>query len=101
MNGYQLQADSYRQYLEQYKDTPPEVVEHMNREIKVNDMLASLTKQEIMMIFDTGAYNEVLQAYCYKAMEMAEIPAEKLGEVRGNIKYLLDTVGASEIITKD
>jgi hypothetical protein len=31
-------------------------------------------------------------------MEMAEIPAEKLGEVRGNIKYLLDTIGASEIV---
>ena len=40
MNGYQLQADSYRQILTKKKDTlPTEVVKDMETKIKVFDIL--------------------------------------------------------------
>jgi hypothetical protein len=97
MNGYKLMAASYRQYLEQHPEEPDEIKQQLLAEIKVNELLAGLSEQEIMMIFDSGAYNEVIKSYCRKAMEMANIAPDKLSEVRDNIGYLLETVKAGEV----
>jgi uncharacterized protein len=97
MNGYKLMAASYHKYLEQHPEEPDEIKQQLLAEIKVNELLAGLSEAEIMMIFDTGAYNEVIKSYCRKAMEMANIAPDKLSEVRDNIGYLLETKKAAEI----
>ena len=50
MNGYQFQADAYRQYLEQHPNE--ENKEYMERCIKVNEFLATCTKEEIEAVQD-------------------------------------------------
>jgi len=46
MNGYQFQADAYRKYLEQNPNE--ENKEYMERIIKVNEFLATCTKEDIL-----------------------------------------------------
>jgi hypothetical protein len=98
MNGYKLMAASYKKYLEQHPEEPDEVKQQLLAEIKVNELLAGLSEPEIMMIFDSGAFNQVIKSYCYKAMEMANIAPDKLSEVRDNIGYLLETTKAGEVV---
>lgn len=97
MNGYELHANSYREYLEKNPDLPQENREHIESKIKTLDIMASLSEQERMMLFDTGAYNDVLKGYCRKAMQNCDIDHEKIQQVIGEIGYLLDTITASNI----
>lgn len=97
MNGYTLHAESYKRYLETHPDMPQENREHIESEIKTLEIMATLTEQERMMLFDTGAYNDVLKGYCRRAMANCDIPKDKQQEVIEEIKYLLDTIKASEV----
>ena len=49
-------------------------------------------------MFDSGAFNDVLTAYCKKAMLNCKIDDEIIDKVMGEIKWLLDTEKASPII---
>lgn len=57
MNGYQFQADAYRKYLEQNPNE--ENKEYMERIIKVNEFLATCTKEDIEELYNTSAFNEI------------------------------------------
>ena len=67
MNGYQFQADAYRKYLEQHSDE--ENKESIERSIKVNEFLATCTKEDIVELYNTSAFNEITKAYAKKAMQ--------------------------------
>ena len=56
-----------------------------------------LDEEERRMIFDTGAYNDIVKTYCKKAMEMHEMSEEDIQAVLGNIGYLFDTIRATEL----
>lgn len=97
MNGYELHANAYRKFLREDDSLSEEVKASIEREIKILDIMANLSEQERMMLFDTGAYNDVLKSYCRKAMQNCDIDHEKIQQVIGEIGYLLDTIGASNI----
>lgn len=96
MNGYQLQADSYRVYLEQHPNE--ENKESMERTIKVNGFLATCTKEEIEELYNTGAFNEITKAYAKKAMANLGFKEKEVEAVQDEIRWLHDTVGAGAII---
>lgn len=98
MNGYELHANTYRETLKQQGDSlPQEVKASVEREIKILDIMAKLDEKERRMIFDTGAYNDIVKTYCKKAMEMHEMSEEDIQAVLGNIGYLFDTIRATEL----
>ena len=50
-------------------------------------------------MFDSGAFNEVMAAYCKKAMLNCKVDDETIDKVMSEIKWLLDnTEKASPII---
>lgn len=98
MNGYELHANAYRETLKQQGDSlPQEVKSSVEREIKILDIMAKLDEKERRMIFDTGAYNDIVKEYCKRAMEMHNMNDENIKDVLGNISYLFDTIRATEL----
>ena len=98
MNGYELHANAYRDVLKREGDTlQQEVKASIEKEIKVLDIMAKLDEKERKMIFDTGAYNDIVKEYCRKAMEMHNMSYEDIQAVLGNIKYLFDSINATEL----
>lgn len=97
MNGYELHANAYRKILREDDSLSEEVKASIEREIKILDIMANLSEQERMMLFDTGAYNDIVKEYCRKAMEMHNMSYEDIQAVLGNIKYLFDSIKATEL----
>lgn len=96
MNGYQMHIDAYRQVLE--SDRTDIDRDFIKAEIKALEPFAERTEEERLRMFNSGAYNEVLKAYCRKAMQNCNIDDNTISNVMNEIKWLLDTVGATEII---
>ena len=92
MNGYQFQADAYRKYLEQHPNE--ENKESIEKTIKVNEILAICTKEEIEELYNTGTFNEITKAYAKKAMQNLGFQKKEVEAVQDEIKWLHDTIGA-------
>lgn len=96
MNRFQLDIESYKQMLENNsKDIDRD---YIMSEIKALEPFAERTEEEIIKLFDSGAFNEVMTAYCKKAMLNCKVDDETIDKVMGEIKWLLDTEKASQII---
>ena len=95
MNGYQFQADAYRKYLEQHSDE--ENKESIERSIKVNEFLATCTKEDIVELYNTSAFNEITKAYAKKAMQNLDFKKKEVEAVQDEIKWLHDTIYAGTI----
>lgn len=96
MNGYTMEADAYRHFLEKNPDT--ENREYLERKVKVFDILASLDRKDIAMIFDTGAYNELTKQYIKQAMEMCNYGKEDISKVLSAVSNLFDIQTAIETL---
>lgn len=96
MNGYKLVADSYRKILEE-REFSEDAKKNIETIIKVNDILASLTKNEIKEMYNSGAFNEITEGYTEKAMENLGFERDQIWAVIQEIHYLHDMHGAEEI----
>ena len=96
MNGFEMSAESCRVAIEKYNLTG-KAREGMERKIKVYDFLATTNEAERMEIFNSGCFNDVLKAYCKKAMYECDIDDRKAEEVIEQIGRLLDTQTAEQI----
>ena len=96
MNGYEFTIAGYKQILE--SDRQDIDRDYIRAEIKSLEPFAERSEEERLKMFDSGAFNEVLKAYCKAAMKNCEIKQEDISRVLREISYLLDTVKASEII---
>lgn len=94
MNGFQLLADSYRKLKAQ---CPGEDNSDVDRQIKTLDFLAGCDDAEIYCLFDSGAFNDVLKAYCEKALLNCGIDEEDRRNVMREIRLLLSEKTASDI----
>ena len=61
-------------------------------------MLNHKTDSEICAIFSTGAFNDILKGYCKKAIENCELDKKQIDAVMDELKWLLDTCNAKEIL---
>lgn len=96
MNGFEMQAYAYRQYLE--KNPTNANREYLEKQIRVYDFLGSCSEEEICMLYDSGAFNDITRAYCKKAMTNMELSKKDVKTVDDEIYKLHDLLSASEIL---
>ena len=96
MNSYQSYIESYKQILESNRKDIDR--EYIKSEIKALEPFAERTDEEIIKMFDSGAFRDILKAYCKKAMQNCKIDDYTIDRVMSEIKWLLDTEKASQII---
>lgn len=96
MNGYELIAKSYETLIK--RDDPQIDREACKSKIKVYRALASLSESEILEIFNSGAFNDVLNGYCRMALNNCKVKSDKVSEIMDEIKWLLDTMSAEQVV---
>lgn len=94
MNGFKIQAEAYRQVL---KDNPDDR-EYIENSIMILDFLGNLNEDGLYKVFDSGAFNEITDAYCIQAMSNAGIVGEQAVSVIREMHCLFDTIRAADII---
>lgn len=52
----------------------------------------------MIKMFDSGAFSDILKAYCKKATQNCKIDDDTIDRVMSEIKLLLDTEKTSQII---
>lgn len=95
---YKSEIEVYQQVLESGRSKIDQ--DYLAAKIKSLEPFAERTEEEILMMFNCGAFNDVLRAYCRVAMVNCHIDDDTISRVLGEINVLLDTVGASEIISR-
>ena len=96
MNEYKMQIEMYRQVLASDRTNIDR--DCIEAEIRALEPFAERTEQEIAKMFNCGAFNDILKAYCRKAMQNCNVNSETVSNVMNEVKWLLDTVSANEII---
>lgn len=69
MDGYRIMAESYKKAVEQGKLTEEEARPH----IKAFELLGELTQEDLYTMVDTTAFNEIIKAYCRRALREASV----------------------------
>lgn len=93
MNGYTLMADSYRKAVEQGKFTEEEV----RPNIRVYELLAELTQEDLYRMIDSTAFNEIIKTYCRRALREASVEENVEENVLTQLKLLFDEMTAKEV----
>lgn len=94
-NTFTETAESYKEYLEKKKDIQPELRKHLEKLIKVNELLADLDEAELNMIFDSQIFNDTARSYFKLALEKSKINTDTIQDVLSEINYLFDTMDAA------
>ena len=68
MNGYTMLAESYKKLLQEGKVTEEEA----KKNIKVMEFLAECSEEEINIMFDSAAFNEIMKEYVRRASSIAD-----------------------------
>lgn len=95
MNGYKILLESYKEMLNN-----PNIAnkDSIHAEIKALEPFVDRTEEEINRMFDSGAFNQILKAYCKEAMMNCGLNRDIISKVISDIEYLLDTKRANEIL---
>lgn len=93
MNGFKLLADSYRKLVEQGKLSEEEA----KRDIEIYDFLATCNQDDFYTMVDSSAFNDIIKAYCRKALKNANTDKETEDRVMNELGWLFDTVGAKGV----
>lgn len=89
-NGYKTQADAYREYLAAHACDGP-VKETLERDIRIYDFLATCAEPDIRALYDTGAFNGIIAAYCRAAARDAGLTDEQTDALMDALRWLIDT----------
>lgn len=97
MNGFQMQADTYRNLLETDKTLDREAIQ---KRIKAYDFLATCDREEALALFDSSAFNDVVKGYLKMAVDHLELEDDVRKDLRSELlnefRYLFDTVRAGQ-----
>ena len=96
MANYDILIKSYENVLEKKSDNGD--VEAIKLSINAMKTLNDKTDDEIYALFSTGAFNDILKGYCKKALENCKLEKKQIDAVMDELKWLLDTRGAKEIL---
>lgn len=84
MDGYRIMAESYKKAVEQGKLTEKEARPY----IKVFELLGELTQEDLYTMVDTTAFNEIIKAYCRRALREASVDKNIEEDVLTQLKLL-------------
>ena len=97
MNGFKMLSDSYRKLSEQGKITEQEA----EQQCRVLDFLSTCNDNELCMMFDTGAFNEIAKSYMRLTVKQLEaegtIDEEQARAIRNRYSLLFDEKQAAEV----
>ena len=113
MNGYQMHADAYRQFMEQHENDPTIDKESMQRKIKALEIMATTDKATRYELFNSSGFNDIAKGYFLMTIdyvlndadidEIAEIDDDTRHELRRHLRnqlaYIFDTTGAEQAET--
>lgn len=106
MNGYKMQADSYRTVLDRDRSKlPEESIKEMENRIRIFDFLSDFESDDKYTAFDSGMFNDIFKGYvqiiidelCDAEEEDIKNAAEKIRSlVTGKSYSVLDRINAKE-----
>lgn len=93
MNGYEIVAQGYKQLVEQGKMT----AEQAQPEIRVLDFLGACDPDDIYRMVDSSAFNDIIKAFCKKALMSANVDQNTSDRVMDELRWLMDTMTSKEV----
>lgn len=94
MNGYELMARSYKKLVADGQ-VPAEDVK---RDIEIYEFLSTCGKEDIFKLVDSSAFNDIIKAYCEKALKNAKVDEEISSKVMNEMRYIFDDIGAEKVL---
>lgn len=95
MNGYQMTANIYKDFLEREKPTG-ETLENIKRTIAALEIMASTDRATQYELFNSSGFNDIVKGYVAMALDHSGIDNEKRAEILQEVHYLFDTVTAEQ-----
>lgn len=96
MNGYSMLADSYKKILERQEQGVN--LELIRKDIKVLEFLATCDDTEIYKLFDSGVFNDIVKAYCKRAMNNKGVAQDDISNVLRELNCLFSEMQAKDIM---
>lgn len=96
MNGFKLQADAHRKYLEMNPDDPNR--SSIERKIYLFDFLSVCNETDICELYNSSVFNEITKGYTKLALENVGIDDEHIKMVMEELRHLHDTKRADEVL---
>ena len=94
MNGYELMAKSYKKLVADGQVPEKDV----KRDIEIYEFLSTCGKEDIFKLVDSSAFNDIIRAYCEKALKNAKVDEEIFRKVMYEMRYIFDDVGAERVL---
>ena len=94
MNGYIMQAETYRVLAERGQIPKEEA----DRKRAVYAFLETIEESQRYDLFDSSAFNDIVKAYVKLALKNTEIDEEKTEEIMQELRWLFDTKGSKEVL---
>ena len=91
MNGYNLMSNSWEKLAAEGKVSKEDAAKHC----RIYDFLSECDKEDINILIDSGAFNDIIKGYIKIAFNTADVP-EKAGELMGSIFELTNAKSALE-----
>ncbi len=94
MNEYKLMADNYRHLIEKGKidkDTA-------EKKIRIFDFLSTCDEDDIGILFNSGAFNEIMKGYLKAIIADAGVNDETASNLRESTRWVLDTKSAADVL---
>ena len=95
MNGYEMSADAYRDYLAQ-ENPPGEIRAGIERKIKALEIMANTDRETQYELFNSSGFNYIVKGYLSMALDNAGIEEEERAAIMREISFLFDTVTADQ-----
>ena len=101
MNGYKIQADSYRAVLERDRSNlSEESIKDMERSIRVFDVLADFEQEDKYKAFDSSMFNDIFKGYVQIIIdELCEADEDEIKKAAEEIRSLI-TGKASSVLDR-
>lgn len=94
MNNYTLLANSYR-YLMEQGEIDKSTAE---KEIRIYEFLSGCDEDDLCIMVDSSAFNDIIRAYLKKAVMSAELDKKAQKEVLDQLPWIFDTMQAKDVL---
>lgn len=95
MNGYTMLAESYKKLMNEGK-VEKEVAE---KHIRIYEFLATCDIDDLCIMVDSSAFNDIIRAFLKMAVKNADIDEEAQDKLLNQLRWIFDEKQAKEVLT--
>lgn len=95
MLGYKTQAKDYKEFLEAHPEKCDKAF--MEKQIKIYEFLGELSESDLYMLFDSGAFNDIVKAYTELAAKQTGL-TDRAHDLTGVLNGIFDMTGAKQAL---